>query len=884
MHSGSALTPALRAFLASLAASDPRAAVGGASALAVHLGREPAAPVVVLVRRMRRVPLALRAALRLRRGSVAEPERRDGVAIEPRLEALLRVLSGPGREHDAELLAASAAALGAEDRVQLFRRASRTGCAPGLARAAWLVARIEGRGLRLRPAGAPILLRPGAPALGPIDRSAGLRINAPPGVPLGSEERDALARALLRGLEGSERVLLALAAAGLPLDPRLAAEALGRGPWAERIDALVEAGRLGAGGRALAPLDHPDRVPLSAPLLRRALETLEASREGSRRAAAVDLRIRLGDPSAANAALVEAPGALERGELSRVEGWLAALEPREPARMRSLRARVLERGGRLTEALEVVRAALVDAAPEARPALLLDRARLSWRAGRIHEASAALRALDRATRQARGTAERVEAQLLRASIALERGEAAEARAHLGRARGSAEESGDDESLARVLRRLGTLEARAGRPGAAGGAYRAALVALRRARSVRDPALEATLLANLATTESWLGRHAEAEALYGEALARRAGQPLEALNTKAALALLVASRGERPPGGAFGPLSDEAEHLGEPRLRAELAVYRAEELAIEGRLGEAEEMLARARTALAELGGAEVVLEAMSEAADGMVRARRGERAAAPVLARAIDRLVGAGARYHAARTAREAAAATLWLGDEDAALAHVERAAQLGDEAGIVLGLDRTHAVPLVLAALGGSLRAQAHASAALERAGDMRVAAWLRGAGRADLAARWLGRAQGTRPGAPYHALGPDGAHALFEAGRSALLARGDVVVLDRVEHRLHVPGRAPRRLDRMRAVEPLLALLAARRPEPVSLEELARQVWGQRPGRSVVAAITTSIARLRRLIGHHDVLRTVGSGTARAYAVPAAAPLYAIERRLGG
>jgi DNA-binding winged helix-turn-helix (wHTH) protein len=95
----------------------------------------------------------------------------------------------------------------------------------------------------------------------------------------------------------------------------------------------------------------------------------------------------------------------------------------------------------------------------------------------------------------------------------------------------------------------------------------------------------------------------------------------------------------------------------------------------------------------------------------------------------------------------------------------------------------------------------------------------------------------------------------------------------------RLHRPGAAPRELGRMRLVEPLLAHLAAARPQATSVEQLARAVWRQRPSRSVQVAITTSIARLRRLLGPSLEVRTSGSGERRAYAIDGSAPLWVVE-----
>jgi hypothetical protein len=550
-------------------------------------------------------------------------------------------------------------------------------------------------------------------------------------------------------------------------------------------------------------------------------------------------------------------------------------------RARGADARLAESRGALREALALARLATNDAraTPRKRAAALLERARLAWRVGQAREATAALRALRRVARGSSGAPLRLEAALLRATIALERGRLTRARVALSAARATAEESGDDEALAGVLRRLGTLEARSGRPAVAAGAYRAALSALARVAQPLEPALVPLLTANLATMESWLGHFDLARTLYDDALAQRRDRPLEALNTRAALALLEASRGARPPEGAFGLLVQEAERLGDPRLRAELASYRVEELVLAGRLADAEAVLGGARAALADLGGAELILDAMVDVAEGLLRARRGERGTASTLVAAVERLAGGDARYHAARAARLAATALVWLGEDARAIGCIARTATLAETGGFVLGDALPHVVALVLAALRGEEDAQAHALADLDRLGPIRVEAALRREGRADLARAWVAQRLPQPQGALLRALGPEGTRALTTVERDALVAAGDSVVLDRAEGLLHVPGRAPRRLDRMRALEPLLAYLVARRPEPVDVAELARVVWAQRPSRSVVGAITTSIARLRALLGPAAPVRTRGEGPERAYVLAPEARVWRID-----
>lgn len=874
-HLAAALPPAVAALLGALCRRDRAAAIGGESALALRLGRPLCGPTTVLVSRSTRLPAALVGEVELRRGRGHRVELVDDVPLEGRLDALVRSLEGRGGRRDARLLAEVALALDEAELAELGRRA-RSRCTPGAARAVYLVRTVGRASLGARPRSRPVWLRADGPRVGTLDPASGVRVNAPDGiVRSGSCALDWLDAYLAPAPRGAH-ALLSLACAGVGLDRDLASHVLGPA-GARALDWLARSGLVEAREErflAVPPLDGAV-IEVSAAHLASALGWLDAHRQPRRRAEGVDLRLRTGAEGALARALEEAPGLVERGEGERLERWLTVIEPFAPLEARRLRARALEHRGLLHEALRVVREGLVDTTRD--PALVLERARLAWRVGNRDDARASLRALSR-----RGCplALQVEAEVLHATMASERGEPDVAKRHLERARSRAEQSGDGESLAQVLRRLGTLEARAGRPRRAAGAYRAALGALERVGKLRDASLETTLVANLATMESWLGNLDEAERLYRVALERRRDRPIERLNTLAALALLSAARGEREPGGAFAPLLVEAERVGDPRLRAELAVYRVEELAADARLADAERALAVAHTALAELGGAEVVLEAMTETCEGLLRARRGELDCYATFERCIDTLASAGARYHAARSAREAAMAACWLGDEVRVVSFVERAFALSREGGFDLGHPARHVGALVLAALAGAADTRARAGAVLDRVGPQRVAAWLQHEGQRDLATRWAEhRARGSERGAVLVAFGPNGSRALSSVELDALRADPSVVLLDRVRHRLHRAGAAPRDLGRMRLVEPLLSHLAAVRPAAASVEELSRVVWQQRPSRSVRVALTTSIARLRRLLGASLAIHTSGSGARRAYAIDASAPLWVLD-----
>ncbi len=767
-----ALDAARRDVLRAYCARDAALRVVGAAALALHLGRPLPARVVARSPRAHRVRGAPSAWLSVRRRAEPEPARspralpvREGIRCGALDEAWLEALDGGEHAVPPNWHGAAARALEPGGAARIALEAGRRGCTPSLARAAYFLAVVRGAPIVARPA-EPVLLYPEGPRRGETDPATRVRVNGAPGVSLPASAVDALAGAVMAGASAGVCEALRLARVGVTLDAALlvlceeeAAEPsvsarpravpLGararRGAGAARLAVLVAGGVLeptedGARYTLVAPLDAAS-WPLPQPdTLQRARGVLAVSAEPARRLEALTLDVALASPPDVPRVLALAVAALERGDTVTVARWRSLAEPHAPRLARALHLRILENHGRLREALALARAAVREAgAPDAsRAAALLDRARLAWRVGQPREATAALRALRRAARGPEGAALRLEASLLRATIALERGAITRSRVALAAARGMAEESGDDEALARVLRRLGTLEARTGRPAAAAGAYRAALAALARVTQPLDAGLAPLLTANLATMESWLGRVDVARALYEDALAQRRDRPLEALNTRAALALLEASRGVRPAEGAFGPLLREAERLGDPRLRAELASYRVEELVFEGRLTQAEGVLGAARAALADLGGAELILDAMVDVTEGLLRARRGERGAAARLASAVDRLASGDARYHAARAARLAATALVWLGEDAGAIGWIARCAALGEAGGFALGDALPHVVALALAALRG--RAARRRTRSRRSTGSAQSASRPRSAARAAPTSRALG------------------------------------------------------------------------------------------------------------------------------------------------
>lgn len=588
-----------------------------------------------------------------------------------------------------------------------------------------------------------------------------------------------------------------------------------------------------------------------------------------------------GARGAAGEGLEQAKAALARGDLaaaSRLAERCRGRTPR-PAGLDAFRIELLERQGLLEEALAVARGWLRRVrrgAPRERVEASLALARLAWRAGRAREAQVHLERLRRLLRgPSRG---RIEWSLLRANLAAEAGHLEAARQSLQAARADAEASGEGGDLVRVLHRLGTLEARAGRPSRAGAAYRAALAALQRDDEV-DPRYKAVLLSNLATMEVWLGRHEEAAHLYRDALVLREHLPLERLNTEAALALLRRARGVRDEG--FTPLVAEADRLGDLRLRAELRVYLIEELLGRGALGEAERAVDQARIALAELGGAEVILEAMVDVAEASAASSRGDRSALGAFEQAIRALEAAGALYFAARSSQRAALGAIALGEDRKALLFQERVASLCAPERLRLGAEAEAVVPLALVALDGGADARLHAAGCLARLGRARVLAELRRAGRGDLAERLEQEAPAPRPtGAAWRADGPDGPRWLTHEALRQLRA-GAGVVLDLERRELFIAGE-PRPLGRQRLLAPLLAHLAARAPAECALPELAGVVWQSRPSASVFAAIKMMIARARRFLGEQAGLlqtRRTPEG-AVAYGLAEEPPFYVVRR----
>lgn len=540
-------------------------------------------------------------------------------------------------------------------------------------------------------------------------------------------------------------------------------------------------------------------------------------------------------------------------EGSIVEGHVAAIA-------------ALERAGRLDRALQLARSwarGAAGGAPDERRQAHLAAARLAWRAGRAREALAHLARARRWLRGVEAAAARVEWQILRASIAVEAGKLTKARSSLATARAAAEIAGDDAALARVLRRIGTIEARAGLPAKASASYRAALAAHRRAAGEASDdtrrlhganeasALEATLLANLATMEAWLGRHDEAAKLYGCAHELRRELPLEQLNTRAAMALMNVARGARAE--SFAPLAAEAEHLGDARLTCELSSYLAEELIDGGDLAGAEAAVARARVALAELGGAEALLEPMVDVVEASIGALRGDEGALRAFDAAIAALERVGAAYHAARSARAAALGAVALGDDRGAVAFMARSARHCEPGRIELGGEASAIVPLALALLDGDALARRHASRAVARLGRARTRAELLRAGRDDLAARIDQERPQPRPvGAAWRVDGPDGVRWLTHAALRAFAAEeGRRAVLDLERRELSFGGAPALPLGRQRMLGPLLAHLAARAPHACTIDELARAVWGARSSAAQAAAVKMTIARGRAFLG---------------------------------
>ncbi len=477
----------------------------------------------------------------------------------------------------------------------------------------------------------------------------------------------------------------------------------------------------------------------------------------------------------------------------------------------------------------------------------------------------------------------IEALLLRAALSVEAG--AHARAHrlLSRAMRAAEATGRDLDRARALHRIGTIEARQGRPVEASAAYRAALEALG-PKTTSARALHGILESNLALTASWLGRWDEAAERANAALVDKlaAGTFAEVVSTKVLLARIARARGlSLPAGGRIPPLIDEVERTRDPRLRVEAFLDLVEELAREDDLPAAERALEQARTALIALDASEPILVALFDHVDGLLRGLSGDHegglATIDAAARALDRLQGA---FWAARARRDGAAIADAAGRELEALSRLRDVAHACAQHRFLLGEDETHVATYALAATAGDDQLRAFAERAIAAIGPLAARERLLHLGLRDRADALRARSIGDPTRAVARLIAPDGVRAIDARERAGLL-RGveGAIVIDERGPLLVRPDGVRVDLSRRRLLVPLLRALAARSGEPVSIDELARTVWERRDASSR-GAVKMSISRLRALLGPvGDALVAVRVQGALAYQFRRPIPLLLLQ-----
>lgn len=894
----------LLALLATPELSDPHCRLSGKSALEFHLGLPVLAPYAISVGVHNKGARAPGAWVEIRREPpLGKPSRVDGVLIASICETLVGCMSERASPVDAESVALLAQRITREPRLRrnVLETLSEVRDAPALRRVSYLLDRV---GLpapdpKAGKAREPVLLRANGPKGGILHAATGVLVNAPDGAADDGSLGTELAKMLRTNLSRDARTLFDASALGLELDPLLCTALLGSKKAGPALSELTAFGILHARDDWFTPvapltvsnLSAAVPKPVRVAMAERASALLEARKEPRARRNLLRMLVLLEHPDAPVRVAREASAALDLGSTSEVRTWLNALReraaPPDHAALVRLEMKLLEREGKVVQALRLAQKQLESLdreAHQARRDWILESARLSWQHGQAQKAQSLLARVRPLLRGHRDRQAQCQALLLRATIALEQGQITRSRALLKSARTMAELADDAEALAQVLRRVGTMEARAGRPHEALAAYQAALSSLADAPAPSDASLEAALQSNLATALSWLGQLDDAEAGYRRALVLRQGMALGALNTRAALALLDVARGrDVPPEGRFGPLAMQAEALGDPRLRVELNLYFAEERLSDDDPTRATRALAQARTALAELGGAERILEHMLTCTDACARAMRGDSYAIARFDSAVRGLTQIGASYHAARCGRMAATAAAHLGDDAQAerfLAESARCALAGD---FVLGADADHVVVYVLGSLSSASWLSAYANACLDRVGRARILSLLHRAGRDDLATRFTAFGPGPRPvGTRYRCDGPEGSRWLTPAQRLRVreVAEG-CVVLDVTEGEIRLSHGRTHDIRKRRVLAPLLTYLASTAPRASRVDELAREVWKLRPSASLASAVKMTVARLRKLLAEHgDWVETDASVRGElAYRIASHARLYVIS-----
>jgi tetratricopeptide (TPR) repeat protein len=862
---------ARRALLAALA-NDRSAHVAVESAAAVHLGRGFALPLLVYGREGSSSALVRILESTAPRGSIV----RDGLRIASLEATIVELCTRPTRALAAplvaELLRAGSALEGrAVEPDVLVRLARRSGTASARRRLAYLLARAghaeHGRALLPSERSGVIKLDPLGPLGGPLHGPTRVRVGVADGFP---DADPAFASFVHAVLGESLDEVAALTSLGFPLSTAPPG-ALERGFFRQGPEGWIACEPVDEICRRVAAATSPAR-------LRRLVKRLLAQDEPRARVDAALL-----EPDLERAAtILDAQDLSRLVDVPRAQAVVARLAPHlAPRTLRPF----LERTGRLADAARLLQSELRDARGPARARTLLAAAQVAWRRARPREAHARLGEL---SRDRLDPATSIDALLLRAALAAEAGAHPRARRHLEAALRKAERSGRELDRARALHRLGTIDARRGRPSEASAAYRAALDALGEG-SPEERALTGILQSNLALTASWLGRFEEAESLARAALEtkRAAGTWAEVVSTKVLLQRIQRAQGTpSPPGGRVPPLLEEAVRTGDPRLRLRVEVHLdlAEELAREDQLAAAERALEGARAALTALDGSEPILDAAFAHVDGLVQGLLGnlELGRARILegTRAFERVEGV---YWAARARRDAAGLADRAGRSDEALDLLAQVADACRTHRLVLGEDARHVAVWTLGALGGDERLRVHAERVLGGLGAIAVRRELVAQGLVARADALAARTRSAAPGAVARLEAPDGVRSIDARERERVL-RGlpGALVLDERALRVVRPDGEMVSFARRRMLLPLLRALSA--GEPVPIEALAKALWARRDA-SARAAAKMSISRLRSLLGPTgDSLRAFGAGVRLSYGFEPPVPLLVLSPLTGG
>jgi tetratricopeptide (TPR) repeat protein len=845
------LSPDVLEALVRLRRADRSARFGVVSAAELHLGRPLTVPVAVATRRSQG---ALPAALL--RGEPPMASQRTDLSVEglrlPDLERTVACLVRGAEAAHLELVTAllrngSALERRPVEPARLRRAAAHFDDPAVRARVGWWCFRLDGEAPATPPPGS-VPLWSGGSLRAPRITHFGLIVNTSDDLP----DPDGRAAAeLLRALRARRNLVdvAVLFTAGVALSP-----AWLPGPSARALERLREYRFVAREGGSLRPRPPFDGVcallarradgATRARLLRALAARLREPANADELAQFALVSIGLGRWEAAIARVATsrhalsdaAPSALGRLLDATPRGGLRALARTAPA--------VFERLGRWDDLAALLALEAPRAVGVARGHLLVAQASVAWRRDRIAEAEAALAALARVRRVAPG--DRFEGALLRATLDAEAGAFAPALQALRAALSGARRDGDALAEARALHRIGSIEARKGRPRDALAHYDAAL----RCCPSAARALRGVLLSNSAAMQLWTGRLDASLELARAAWSQRAevGSPAERVATRVLLARIEGARGlPLPPGGAMLPLAWEAERSGSLRLAAEVWLDAAGELAAVGRHADAREAVDRARRMLVQIPDAEPVLAGLLDEADGARRHAAGDPggALAP-LQRAVRLLERRGVAFYATRARRTLASVRLALGDPRGAmlaLAKVARACEAGD---LVLGDNATHGALLALAAIGTERAVRRYAErslAELDPEGARSLVQRLDPA----VARRFTAR-QPTPFGGPTDRPGSPAARSsatTLQAGTAG------AIVVDLRLSSLLVPGRSPVSMLRRRVLVPLLAALAEAPDAGVAVETLIARVWQRRPAASARVAVKVAVSRLRLLLG---------------------------------